>query len=297
MSQDHLDWETQRVFLAVLRAGSLSAAGRALALAQPTVRRRLDALEVALGVALFTRSPSGLTPTEAARRLIPHAEAMAAAADAFARASSAGTRNAGGVVRITTSHVVGAEVLPDMLAALGEEHPEITFELVLSNRTQDLLRQEADIAVRMVKPVQASLITRKAGVIRLGAFASRAYVERHGKPRTVADAPRFHWIGPDRDETNREMIAALGLGDARVWRVRTDHHLAQLAAVRAGLGIGVIQSALARRMPALVQILPDDFGFDLHTWVVMHEDLKRVPHVRATFDHLVRALGRYAALA
>ncbi len=112
MSLSTADWENQRAFFAVLRGGSLSAAARELGVAQPTVRRRLEALEQSLGTALFVRSPSGLLPTEAARALGPHVEAMAAAAAAFNRASSADVAAVAGTVRITASEVIGAEVLP-----------------------------------------------------------------------------------------------------------------------------------------------------------------------------------------
>src|SRR5262249_40431219 len=161
----------QRAFLAVLRHGSLSAAARALDVAQPTVRRRLEALEQSLGQALFTRSPSGLSPTAAALTLGPHAEAMAAAAAAFERASSADAGAVAGTVRITASEMVGGEVLPGILAALLEQHPELRLEIQLSNLTQDLLRQEADIAVRMVRPVQSALVSKRVGTVKLGLFA------------------------------------------------------------------------------------------------------------------------------
>src|SRR5579864_1666778 len=123
---------------------------RLLGLTQPTIGRQIEALEGALvGQALFTRSPSGLRPTEAALALRPHAEAMAAAAEALLRTASGAADEARGVVRVTTSQVMGAEVLPTILARFHEGHPEIAIELVLSDRQEDLLRRDADIAVRM----------------------------------------------------------------------------------------------------------------------------------------------------
>src|SRR6187551_3318316 len=145
-----IDWERQRAFLAVLSEGSLSAAARTLCVAQPTVRRRIEELEGALGVPLFTRSSGGLQPTEAALGLRDHAEAMALAADAFVRAGSAGAKEIAGSVRISASEVIAVEVLPPMLATLRTAHPRLVFELSPSNRNEDLLRREADIAIRMV---------------------------------------------------------------------------------------------------------------------------------------------------
>jgi DNA-binding transcriptional LysR family regulator len=296
MSLDLSDWENQRAFLAVLRGGSLSAASRALGVAQPTVRRRLEALERSLGTALFTRSPSGLAPTDAARELGPHAEAMAAAAAAFQRASTAGPANIAGTVRITASEVVGAEVLPAMLAALRERHPGLRFEIHLSNHTQDLLRQEADIAVRMVRPAQAALVMKHVGRVKLGLFATPAYVAAHGSPASHDDLPNFTVIGPDRTaDEMRAIAAAFSMPAPKLLSFRTDSHLGQLAAIRAGVGIGICQVALARRQPVLVRLLEADFDHALDTWLVMHEDLGRVPRIRATFDHLVVSLTAYCA--
>ena len=290
------DWENQRAFLAVLRSGSLSAASRELGVAQPTVRRRLEALEKALGSALFTRSPSGLSPTDAARELGVHAEAMAAAAEAFERAASAAPSIIGGTVRITASEIVGAEVLPSMLADLRGKHPALRFEINLSNQTQDLLRQEADIAVRMVRPSQAALVMKRVGAVKLGLFAHPAYLAVHGTPQTLDALPDLALIGPDRkgDEL-RAYVDIFRLPPSKLLALRNDSHLGQLAAIRAGYGIGICQTPLAMREPKLTRVLGADFEMDLPAWVVMHEDLMRVPRIRATFDHLVGSLTAYCA--
>jgi DNA-binding transcriptional LysR family regulator len=296
MNQPIEDWENQRAFLAVMRGGSLSAAARRLGIAQPTVRRRLEALETSLGTALFTRSPSGLSPTDAARELGAHAEAMAAAAAAFERASSAAPAAIGGSVRITASEIVGAEVLPAILAALREKHPALRFEVLLSNVTQDLLRQEADIAVRMVRPAQAALIMKRVGSIKLGLFARPDYLARHGAPRSIDELAGHAVIGPDRTaEELKAVTEAFRLPAAKLLSFRTDSHLGQLAAMRAGAGIGICQVPLARREPRLDRVLGADFEMALPAWVVMHEDLARAPRIRATFDHLVERLSAYCA--
>ncbi len=293
---DSLDWESQRAFLAVLREGSLSAAARALNVAQPTVRRRLDALERSIGVALFTRSPSGLSPTDAARELGTHAQTMAAAADAFARAASADTDAASGTVRISASDVVGAEVLPGVLAGLQDAQPGLVFELSLTNRTEDLLRHEADIAVRMVKPTQAAIVATRVGVVELGFFARAAFLRKHGTPASLDELARFPLIGPDRETADLRALRATGLDLRRsMFSCRTDSHLAQLGAIRAGLGIGVCQKGIARRDSDLVPVLEDMFSAGLETWVTMHEDLRRVKRVRSTFAYLVTALSAYCA--
>jgi DNA-binding transcriptional LysR family regulator len=154
------DWSLYRAFLAVLTEGSLSAAARTLGLTQPTVGRQIVALERALGAALFTRSPQGLKPTDAALELAPHVRAMAGAASAMLRAASGAGDGARGVVRLTASEIIGAEVLPPLLAAYRPRHPGVVVELSLDNQQQDLLRGAADIAVRMVRPSQDALVAR-----------------------------------------------------------------------------------------------------------------------------------------
>ncbi len=295
MNSDFSDWEQQRAFLAILRERSLSGAARVLNLAQPTVRRRLDALERSSGVVLFTRSPTGLTPTEAARKLGLHAEAMASAADAFTRAASADAGTAAGTVRITASDVIGAEVLPSILVDLRRKHPSLALELHLSNRTQDLLGQEAAIAVQMVRPVQAAIVARRGGVVRVGLFATATYLEEHGTPRAIDDLSRHALIGPDREVGELRVLGDVLQLRREMLTLRCDSHLAQLGAIRAGAGIGICQTGLARRDDRLVPVLADMFTYGLETWIAMHEDLRRVERVRVTFDHLVAALSAYVA--
>ncbi|MBY8820885.1 LysR substrate-binding domain-containing protein [Sphingomonas colocasiae] len=289
------DWEQYRAFLAVLREGSLSAAARALAIAQPTMRRRIEDLEAQLGTALFTRTPGGLQPTETGLALRGHAEAMALAAAALIRSASSEAGEIAGTVRVSASEVIAVEILPPMLARLQAAHPALVIELSPSNRNEDVLRREADVAVRMVAPVQTALIARRAGAVRLGLHARRDYLARRGMPETL-EAMRGHaLIGVERDSPVLRALRASGLPMAiEDCCFRSDSDLAQLAAIRAGLGIGICQSALAARDPALRPVLPGAFGFDLETWIVCHENLRNVARVRAVFDALVRGLSDYA---
>lgn len=289
------DWERQRAFLAVIDTGSLSAAARQLGAAQPTVRRRIEDLEAQLGVALFTRSPSGLSPTALGKDLAQHARAMALAAASLARAASAEAGAASGVVRITASEVIGMEVLPAMLATLRETHPGLVFELALTNRSEDLLRREADIAVRMVRPTQEALVAKRIGNVSLGMFAHKRVLDAWGRPTTLEEARRMPLIGYESETISVRAVKAMGL-DLRVedFAFRTDSDVAQLAAIRSGLGLGICQVGLAARDPLLERVMADTFAFDLETFVVTHEDLKDVRRVRLVFDALVEGLTRYA---
>ena len=294
MMQRAPSWDGLRTFVEVARDGSLSGAARRLGLTQPTVGRHIDALEAALGLSLFTRSPRGLTPTPAALALTPHVEAMASAAGALVRAASGEAAADRGVVRVTASEVMGCEVLPPILAAFHVEHPGIAVELALTNRNEDLARRDADIAVRMVRPTQSGLFARRIGASRIGLYAHRDYLARFGEPRSLADLRSHCVIGFDRD--NRSFQAA---GDVakRLTRedfgFRCDSDLAQLAALRAGVGIGGCQENIARRTPELAAILPNAIQYALEIWLVMHEDLKATRRIRLLFDRLAAGLTDY----
>ncbi len=296
MSQAEPSWDLYGAFLAVMRTGSLSGAARALDVAQPTVRRQIEQLESQLGVVLFTRAPNGLLPTDLALATLPYAESIAATARALVRSASSPSDADRGTVRVTCSEVVGAEVLPPLLAALLVAHPRLQIEVAVTNRTEDLLRRDADVAVRMAEPTQAGLVRRRAGRIELGLFATSAYLAAHAAPRSLAGlVPDHALIGADRSRAMIDAVAAAGLSTTpRDYSFRSDSDLAQLAAVRAGLGIGVCQLPLSQRPVPLVRVLPK-LAFHLDAWVVMHEELRAVKRIRLVFDHLVAQLGAYAA--
>jgi len=288
------DWEAQHAFLAVVREGSLSGAARALNVAQPTVRRRIERLEASIGAPLFIRAPNGLIPTERAEALMVHAETMALAADAFERSASADVGRVAGTVRISASEIVAIEVLPNIIQPLMAAHPALAIELSASNRNEDLLRREADIAVRMVPPVQEALVARRVGAVPLGLHARADYLAARGHPASLAEVQDHALIGPARNSPILRSLQARGLlPEAADFTFRSDSDIAQLAAIRAGLGVGVCQVPLGRREPQLVHLLPDAFSFSLETWVVTHEDLRNVARVRAVFDTLVDGLTRY----
>jgi len=294
MMQRAPNWDELRTFVEVARDGSLSAAARRLGLTQPTVGRHIDALEAALGLTLFTRSPRGLTPTPAALALEPHVEAMAAAAAALARTASGEAAADRGTVRVTASEIIGSEVLPPILAAFHAAHPGIAVELALSNRTADLARRDADVAVRMVRPTQSGLVARRIGSSRIGLYAHRDYLARFGEPRSLTDLASHCFIGFDRDNSSFRAAGDFARKLTReFFGFRCDNDLAQIAALRAGVGIGGCQENIARHTPELVAVLPNAFHYALEVWLVMHEDLKATRRVRLLFDHLAAGLTAY----
>jgi len=292
----NIGWELYRSFLSVLKEGSLSGAARVLGITQPTVGRHIAALEQALGVALFTRSQLGLTPTETALGLRTYAETMESTAASLERAATASGEGVSGVVRVAASEVVGVEVLPPIIERLRRRHPELKVELVLSNRVQDLLRREADIAVRMMRPEQEQLVARRVGNIEVGLFARKDYLARQGMPRRFSELAGHSLIGFDQPSAFIRKASRSFQGFNReAFSIRTDSDLAQLALIRSGAGIGGCQAPLAERDDTLTRVLPTEFSLQLETWVTMHEDLRTSPRCRVTFDVLIDGLARYIA--
>lgn len=292
-----IPWEWYRTFLAVLQEGSLSGASRTLNITQPTAGRHIAGLEAALGQALFTRSQTGLLATDAALALQAHAEAMDNTARALERTAANFSRNSTdlrGVVRVAASEVVGAEVLPPLIARLRQACPSIVIELMLSNRFQDLLHREADIAVRMVAPQQEQLIARRLGRIELGLHATDAYLIRQGRPATPEELDGHALIGFDSaTPLVRRALARYPRFQREVFAMRTDSDLAQLSLIRAGAGIGICQAPLADGIIPLQRVLAADFSLYLDTWLVMHEDLRHSPACKRVFNFLAEGLQTY----
>jgi DNA-binding transcriptional LysR family regulator len=289
MKQKLSSWDLVHVFLTVMRQGSLSAAARHLNFSQPTVRRQIESLEAELGTRLFTRSLTGLIPTDVGAALLAQAEAAEAAMGAFQRGASDPAKADEGVVRITCSDVFGVEIMPPILAPLMEKHPGLVIELVLANHTDDLLRREADVAVRLTAPKQAALIAKKVAPVAIGLFASKRFLQHNAQPQNYKElmtSGRF--IGDDRRDLIARGFTAAKLQPPQQVVMRSDSDLAQLAALRSGVGIGVCQVKLARAS-GLVRVLPS-VTLHLECWIVMHEDLRTVKRIRLVFDHLVKHL-------
>ena len=289
------DWDLFQSLHAVMEAGSLSGGAKLRGLTQPTLGRHIEALERKLGAPLFVRSPRGLQATELALELKPHLLEMSAAADAAVRDATGAANSVTGSIRITASEMVGAEVLPPILTSFREQHPGVIIELMLSNYTEDLSRRVADIAVRMSQPTQGALIAKKVGDLSLGFYATPDYLTRHGTPMSFEDLDDHALIGFDSPARGISELPGLKRSVSReTFAFRSDSDLAQLAALKAGFGVGVSQEGIARRH-GLTRVMPNVNIFSLTTWVVMHENLKGSRRMRLMFDHLVAGLTDYIA--
>ena len=235
------DWALVRSFLAVLEQGSLLGAARQLQSSQPTIGRHVAELEKQLGLVLFDRTGRGLVPTEAALRLSDSARAMQSGADQLARSVVGADRSTSGTVRISASQPMACFVLPPLLAQMRSYLPDVQVELVASNSVSNLLRREADIAVRMVQPEQATVIARRVGKVLLRACAHQDYLRRRGVPRQPSDLLAHELIGGDRDDATLRGFAARGLAvERKDLAFRSDDLIVVWQAVRAGLGIGFV---------------------------------------------------------
>lgn len=286
------DWTLYRSFLAVAKLGSLSAAARALGLTQPTLARHVESLEAELEVDLFLRTPRGLLPTDIALSLVPQAEAIASSAATLLRTAAGGKGEMTGCIRISASDVMGVERLPPILAALRRSHPRLEIQLALSDSLHDLLRREADIAVRQVVPTQGALFAKKLAPTVIGLHAHHTYLERRGTPRSLDELVDHDIIGVDRQNPAlRDLQQRFPfLGKVR-FALRSDSTLAQLAAIRVGLGIGMMQVGIAVRDRELKRVLSHAVSIELPLWIVMHEDLKSSAACRAVFDALAAGLS------
>lgn len=291
-SLDTLDWALVQAFVAVAEAGSLSAAARRLGASQPTLGRRVQAAEAALGMRLFRRVPRGLEPTEAGAALLGPARAMAAAAQALRAAAAGRELRPAGPVRITASVMVAAHLLPPVLARMRGALPEVSVDVVPSDRTETLLFGEADIAVRMYRPAQLDLVVRHLGDLPLGIFAARAYLDRRGRPETAEAFFAHDLVGEDREDRLLRGMRAMGWPARREdFATRCDDPAVAWALVRAGCGLGIGPQAVGRADPQLEEVtLPGVALPALPVWLAAQARMRQVPRLARVWDRLAEGL-------
>lgn len=290
-SIDRLDWSLIRAVLAVAEAGSLSGAARETGVSQPTLGRLVRAAEMALGVTIFRRHARGLELTQAGAALMIPAREMKAAAAKLGLAAAGHDTRLTGTVRITASVVISHHVLPAILAELRAEEPGIQIELHPSDTSDNLLFGEADIALRMYRPEQLETVTRYLGDIPLGFFAARNYLDRVGRPVTEQSLFQLDWVGLDRSDLLIRGMRDMGYSVTRdFFAMRCDDAGAHLNLIRAGCGLGIVQTQIALGDPALEQVMPDFALPKLPLWLTAHEALHRTPRIRRVWEVLADRL-------
>lgn len=286
------DWSLVRSFLSALDHGSLLGAARALHMSQPTVGRHIAELESQLDAVLFERTGRGLIPTATALQLADSARAMESGALQMSRLLSRAQAQTAGTVRITSSEPVAFQLMPRVLAAMRQALPDIQVELVASNQVSNLLRREADIAVRMVRPDQTTLVARKLGDVALCACAHQNYLARRAPLRRPEDMLAHDMIGNDADPSVVQGFRALGYPVTREsFAFRCDNFVVQWQAVRAGLGIGFVARYMLQSDPAVVEVLPGQLPLpSLPMWLAVHREIRTSKRIRAVYDFLAEAL-------
>ena len=291
-SLDTLDWGMVQSFCAVAEAGSLSAAARKTGQSQPTIGRHVKALEAALGMELFHRVPKGLELTPAGLEVFDHARDMKNAAARLRLAAEGRGEDLSGTVRITASVIMSHFTLPPIIARMRRDWPQIAIELVPSDITENLIFREADIAVRMYRPTQHDVIARQVGSREIGLFAARDYLDRAGRPDGLDALLEMDFVGYDRNDLIIRSMAGMGVQVTRdFFPVRCDDQAVHWNLVRAGCGIGGMQTVIGDADPVVERVLPEIDLPPLPLWLVAPEALRTNARIRKVWDALADALA------
>ena len=293
VNSDTLDWTLVQSFSAVAQAGSLSAAARSLRQSQPTIGRHIKALERTLAVELFTRTPKGLVLTQAGLEILDDARAMGTAAAKLRLAAEGRAEALSGTVRITASVVVSHLILPEIIAEIRRELPEIQIELVPSDTTENLIFREADIAIRMYRPTQLDVLTRHVTDQPIALYAATGYLDRVGRPAGRDMAMKLDFVGFDKSDLIIRRMAEVGKPVTRdFFPVRCDDQAAYWHLVCAGCGIGAAQTYVGDAEPRVERTLPEIALPGLPVWLAAPEALRTNRRIRAVWDMLAEALAK-----
>ena len=288
---ENFDWSAVRAFLLAATTGSFTAAGEALGLSQPTVGRRVSALEAELGVVLFERTGRTLELTEAGRQVLEHATSMQTAATALSLAAAGQTSTAAGPVSISCSDLVAVAWLPELLVRLRRDYPALELEVITTNSVSDLARREADIAIRHLRPDQPDLVGRKLADTSAGMYASAAYLDGVGALDDLSDLQRAVFIGFDRGEVMLHTLRSTGVALTHAhFPLIAASSVMQRALCRRGAGICFLLEPIGDADPELVRVLPE-LSLPVPLWLVCHRELRTTLRFRVVYDALARHLG------
>ncbi len=285
------DWNRVRAFLVTAEEGSLSAAARALGLAQPTLGRQVEALERELGLALFERTGRGLMLTSAGHDLLAHARAMGDGAGALALSAAGQTDALEGEVSISAPDIDAVHFLPPILSRLHAAHPGIRVEIVADNALSDLRRREADIAIRNVRPVEGDLVAAKLRDASARLYAAPALLDRLGRPMGPSGFVGAGCVEIDRTGALRDLLAGQGFPVEHMrFSWRTSNFTVSWELIRRGMAIGVVDDRIGDADPAVERVLPDLPPVPFPVWLVAHRDMRRSRRLRTVWDVLAEGL-------
>lgn len=289
------DWNQARAFLVTVEEGSLSAAARALGLTQPTVGRQVAELEASLGVVLFERIGKSLALTPTGRDLLAHVRQMGQAATGVSLAASGHAEGVEGTVSVTAFDAAATYLMPAIIERLHGLAPGVRVDLLASNTVRDLQRREADIALRHVRPEQPDLVARRLPDFGVALYASTAWLDRHGRPRSGEDLRAAPLIGYTQPGNMFADLQARGVPmTERNTRVATDSMVVVWEMVKQGLGVGLVLREIAAVTQGVEAVLPDIPPIPLPIWIVTHRELHTSRRIRLVFDLLADAFSTLA---
>ena len=292
MDSLRLDWNHLRAFLTTVEAGSLSGAARRLGMTQPTLGRQIAALEQSLDLTLFERGSGRLRVTEAGQTLIDHARGMAEAANRLSLSASGQRTSLQGLVRITAGDIMSAYVLPEVIATLRRRAPLITVEVIAADDIKDLIRRDADIALRHVRPEQPDLVARLLREKNGYFYASTSYLDAHGRPENLSDLAQLDWIAMGKVDRVADYMTAMGIPLTQdAFRVASENGLVAWEMARAGLGVSAMDEEIAALDPRMERILPELLHVKFPMWLVAHRELYTSPRIRLVFDVMAEMLS------
>ncbi len=289
-----IDWDDLKYFLVMAEEGSLTGAANRLHISQPTLSRRLTALEHSTGIDLFTRTRSGLELTAAGEGIIHSVKHMQDDVHAIERIITGQDDSLKGRIAISTAENIGSSWLVDQLRPFHDQYPSIEIEIKIDNSVSDLLRREADIALRMFRPEQNDLIARKTVTMNYGFYASKDYVAKHGLPKSKAELKTHNLVLPHEDilQMVKRTHKDTDITGAKA-AFRSNSLSALEAAIRAGYGIGTTCHITASQCDDLVPVLPDYSVYSADIWLVTHSELRRSARLRLIYDYLADMLMKH----
>jgi len=293
------DWERAKALVAVAEAGTFSGAAELLKLAQPTLGRQIKALEDELGVALVEKVGKRLELTPIATEILEKFQLMAEAAEEVSLIVKGNSKELEGTVSISASESYAAFLLPKILLKMRREYPKIHIDIIATNDSTDLIKRDADIAIRNYRPVQNDLIIKNIGQSKFHIYGTQEYLDELGEIKEVSDLNRANFIGIMERETLIQGLNVFGLNlDQENFPINSSSHLAHWEIVKQGGGLGLMASSVGDREEGLVKVLPDSFPeMIVENWLVSHRDLKNSYRIRAVYDFLYQELKRTLLMA